>query len=215
MQDPVWPWLPRNNGHLPLDGLHIRGLGWLKARAVLNLNQALRLFVHYPSPVLLLQHDILVLYPLSRLQFHLTRPHVPVVPRHGHLGYGQEGPAKGDERPADAQHLPAVHPVVHAEANAHGGLLGIWPLHQFKCGGHFRWVVLIVVRIVFVLLRAEGVGSALHPQAALLQGLQGRGNAQASAGCNRLRAPPSSAAAAAATYRRGWGPGGDAVQVSR
>eukprot|EP00983_Pelagomonas_calceolata_P027000 848366-Pelagomonas_calceolata.AAC.3 len=54
---------------------------------------------------------------------HLTRPHVPVVPRHGHLGYGQEGPAKGDERPADAQHLPAVHPVVHAEANAHGGLL--------------------------------------------------------------------------------------------
>jgi hypothetical protein len=50
---------------------------------------------------------------------YLAGPDVALVPGHGHLGDGEEGPAKGDLGAAYAQHLPRVHAVVHAQLDAH------------------------------------------------------------------------------------------------
>ena len=44
-------------------------------------------------------------------QVELGGPHVPGGPRHGNAGDRQEGPAKGDLRPADAEHLAAGRDV--------------------------------------------------------------------------------------------------------
>ena len=40
-------------------------------------------------------------------QVELGSPHVPGGPRHWHARDREEGPAKGDLRPADAEHLAA------------------------------------------------------------------------------------------------------------